>query len=133
MSPSEKLFQVSGHYGQISIEADKADLPEWVTGDESAVSTDTAVWIATRSDADGPTTVVLRHGIDPHPIHRVVFDGPLNAATPRLVIGSALARDTHVVDLPEPGMYRLRVSVGPPPVAQVFVELGPRVSGVTRG
>jgi hypothetical protein len=122
---SQSVFQVSGHYGQIGIEAEEADLPEWVTGDEVAVWTDTAIWVATRSDAEGPITVAVQLGIERVCPHRVVYDGRLMAASPRLLVGSALAGNTHAIDLPERGWFRLRVSVGPPPVAHVLVEIGP--------
>lgn len=102
-------------YGQVVIQdVDATDLPDWVTGDEAAVASDHAVFVATRGDCEGPVTVVVMDGEPDEPAGDTVFEGELTLTTSLVEVGSTIAGMTIQTSVGRPGRWRIRVRATPP-------------------
>ena len=104
---------VSPLYGQVSVhDVTTTDLPQWETGEESAISSETAVLIATRGDADGDVT--MRVVVDEPADGLLVFDGDLTLNEPAIELGSMVGATLERVTLSRAGAISMRVYVQPP-------------------
>jgi hypothetical protein len=87
-----------------------AEFPEWVTGDEPAVATDSAIMVATHEDLDGDVTVrVLLDEVAPQ--GEKVFERTLSLPTPSVRFGSFLSGELAEVLLPSAGEYSAQIYV----------------------
>ncbi|UIN30381.1 hypothetical protein [Microbacterium binotii] len=90
-----------------------AEFPEWVTGDEPAVATDSAIMVATREDLAGDVTVrVLIDEVASH--GERVFEHTLSLPTPVVRFGSFLSGELAEIRLPDAGAYTAQISVDDP-------------------
>lgn len=118
-------------YGQVSVhDVGTVDLPDWVTGEERVVTSEHAVVVATRSDAEGDVTIRVFEG-DDDAEGALVFDGEVSVTSPALEIGSIIAAKLEGIRLNRIGFVRLRVFVDPadlPSVVSVVLESGVAVT-----
>lgn len=84
-------------YGQVSIaDSETAHVPEWVTGDEAAVASPTALLVATRPDCAGDVVIKVYAG-EGLGEGELVFGGQLQVPSGRLEFGSITASVREVV------------------------------------
>lgn len=108
--------------------ADGAEFPEWETGEEPAVATDSAIMVATREDLDGDVTVRVETDPTASPEGEKVFERRLSLQTTTVRFGSFLANELAEVELPEAGEYDARVYVDEPLAASFVVVVLARVT-----
>ena len=105
-----------------------AEFPEWVTGDEPAVATDSAIMVATREDLAGEVTVrVLVDEVAPQ--GEKVFERTLSLPTPSARFGSFLSGELAEIQLPDAGAYTAQVYVDDPTAASTVLVLLRRREG----
>ncbi len=93
--------------------AEGAEFPEWVTGDEPAVATDSAIMVATRADLAGDVTVrVLIDGVVAQ--GEKVFEHTLSLPTPSVRFGSFLSGELAEIPLPDAGAHTAQIYVDDP-------------------
>lgn len=117
-------------YGQVVVQdPGTADLPEWETGEERAIGSEHAVYVATRADTDGGVTIRVVEGLDTGGLGDCVFDGDLSMTSPRLEVGNPIAAVLESVVIGGAGYVHLRVFVRPLELpAEVGVLIEPRDS-----
>ena len=121
-------------YGQVSIQGSETrDLPEWVTGEESILSTDDAIVIATRPDVGGDVVMTVVEGADAGN-GELIYDAELSVPSGVLEFGSIVAGSLGTISLANEGRLHFRVYVDTPGAAE-FVEivLDPGTSSVRSG
>ena len=121
-------LNVSPLYGQVVVQdPGTADLPEWETGEERAIASEHAVYVATRADTDGDVTIQVLEGSDTGGLGDCVFDGDLSTTSPRLEVGNPIAGVLQSVKINGAGYIRLRVFVRPrESPAEVGILIEPR-------
>jgi len=130
---SESEITVTPLNAQVVLSASEgAEFPEWVTGEESAVATDSAILVATREDLDGNVTV--RVLIDEFaPEGEKVFESTLSlptpTPTPSVRFGSFLSGELAEIELPGAGEYTAQVYVDDPAGASTVLVLLRRREG----
>lgn len=130
---SESEITVTPLNAQVVVFASEgAEFPEWVTGEESAVATDSAILVATREDLDGNVTV--RVLIDEFaPEGEKVFESTLSlptpTPTPSVRFGSFLSGELAEIELPGAGEYTAQVYVDDPAGASTVLVLLRRREG----
>ncbi|MDR6199618.1 hypothetical protein QE374_001527 [Microbacterium sp. SORGH_AS428] len=124
---SESEISVTPLNAQVVLFASEgAEFPEWVTGEEPAVATDSAIMVATREDLAGDVTVrVLVDEVAPQ--GEKVFEHVLSVPTRSVRFGSFLSGELAEIPLPDAGEYIAQVYVDDPAAASaVFVLLDRR-------
>jgi len=77
-------------YAQVEIsDRDNADVPQWETGEESVVYSQTAISVATRPDVHGHVRVLVIDGDDPETPGYEVFAGTILLPSGVLSVGSS--------------------------------------------
>jgi hypothetical protein len=114
-------------YGQVFVQVSgSANFPEWDTGEEKAVSTDGAVLIATRPDAEGDVVIRILEGSEDEE-GDLVFDGSLVVAeADSLKFGNDISAQRGTVVLSQVGDVKLRIYVVPKDAPQEVKVLLPR-------
>ncbi|MBL7253904.1 hypothetical protein [Paractinoplanes lichenicola] len=107
-------LEVPPLYGQVEAgDRDAIEVPEWETGDETAVSNESMVFIATQSDADGAVTIrVVSDENDGHDGVEV-FSGEISLPSGVLRVGNSIADRTADVDLAPRRSVSARIFVEP--------------------
>ncbi|WP_243226524.1 hypothetical protein [Microbacterium sp. CIAB417] len=106
-----------------------AEFPEWLTGDEPAVATASAIMVATREGLDGDVTVRVRITDDVAPQGEKVFERTLSLPTPSVRFGSFLSGELAEIELPGAGEYTAQVYVDDPAAASTVLVLLRRREG----
>ncbi|GAB3151376.1 hypothetical protein GCM10027058_17410 [Microbacterium neimengense] len=109
--------------------AEDAEFPEWVTGEESAVATDSAIMVATRGDVDGEVTVRVRTTGEVAPPGEKVFEHTLFLPMPSARFGSFLSGELAEIRLSDAGAYTAQVYVDDPAAPAVVLVLLHRREG----
>lgn len=128
---SESEITVTPLNAQVVLFASEGvEFPEWVTGEEPAVATDSAILVATREDLDRNVTV--RVLIDEFaPEGEKVFESTLSlpTPTPSVRFGSFLSGELAEIELPGAGEYTAQVYVDDPAGASTVLVLLRRREG----
>lgn len=102
------------------------DLPEWVTGEEPAVATRSAVYVATAPDTDGMVDVQVAIGNSPGSWGKEVFVTELDRTSTEIEVGSPLSGMVQKISSGIPATFTLRVYCDPVSEARrvtFFVEI----------
>lgn len=112
-------------YGQIEIgDRDAADVPQWETGEESAVANESMVCVATQPDNAGKVRVAVVAEGSRNPEGTEVFTGELSLPSSVLAVGNSVAAQVFEIDLAPAKSVTIRVFVEPqelPNMVTVYV------------
>jgi hypothetical protein len=112
----EATVDVVPFYGQIEVgDRDLADKPQWVTGEESVISNDSMVCVATQSDTEGSVQIAILsepQGDLSDRGHEVFF-GELSLPSGHLVVGSSIGAQMEEFDLTPARSVNVRILVHP--------------------
>jgi hypothetical protein len=101
MTGSERLLRCSvrPYYAQIEFSDPSApDYPQWATGEELAVATETSVAVATRPDVDGEVEIEVWMG-PAQPLPALLWEGEIDLAGDAAVVGNTVGNDLHLVEV----------------------------------
>ncbi len=123
----DRQLRVTPLNAQVAVFSPSApEFPEWKTGDEPAVTTTTAILVATRDDREGEVTVRVRTGTAHVDGFSEILTTTLLLADGVLAFGSFLSGQIDRMPLPTAGAFLATVSVDVPGEASsVLVTLTP--------
>ena len=124
MTGPERLLRCSvrPHYAQIELSDPSApDYPQWGTGEELAVATETSIAVATRPDLDGEVEIEVWRGTA-QPLAALLWEGQISLGGDQAVVGTTVGNDLHPVEVGS-GRHQLQVwgDVSPRPSRVAFV------------
>jgi len=112
MTDMDRQLRVTPLNAQVAVFSPSApEFPEWETGDEPAVTTTTAILVATRDDREGEVTVRVRTGTAHVDGFSEILTTTLLLADGVLAFGSFLSGQVDRMPLPTAGAHLATVSV----------------------
>jgi hypothetical protein len=104
---------------QLSVgDAGSTEIPEWQTGEETCVASESVVLVATAADTAGAVSCRIWSGQSAPLWESVVFDGELNISSGAVEAGSIIGNQLIRADV---GEGRFRIVIRAYPVEQVEV------------